>query len=63
MDHEYDIFEILSDGTPLWKGTASGKNAALEKLERLSESCLNELQVIHLPTKAILASKPARPAA
>jgi hypothetical protein len=60
VDSSYDIFEILPDGSPLWKGVVIGREAALKELESLSENCENELRVIHLPSKAVLASKPSR---
>lgn len=60
MDRSYDIFEILPDGTPMWRAAVQGRDAALQKLEALSENCHNEIRLIHLPTKEVVASKPAR---
>jgi hypothetical protein len=60
MDSKYDIFEILPDGTPIWKGCVSGREEALQQLESLATTSSNELRIIHLPTKAVLAKKPPR---
>jgi hypothetical protein len=60
VDASYDIFEILPDGSPLWKGVVIGRDAALKELESLAENCENELRVIHLPTKAVVATRPSR---
>jgi hypothetical protein len=60
VDSTCDILEILAAGSFPWKGIASSKDAALVKLALLSENCANELRVIHLPTKAVLASRPPR---
>jgi hypothetical protein len=60
VDHNYDIFEILPDGSPMWKATAAGKDEALQQLELLSERCRNELRVIQLATRVVVATKPAR---
>jgi hypothetical protein len=60
VDHNYDIFEILPDGSPMWKGTATGKAEVLQQLEFLSQRCSNELRVIQLSSKVVVATKPAR---
>jgi hypothetical protein len=60
VDSSYDIFEILPDGSPLWKGVVVGRDAALKELDSLAENCENELRVIHLSTNTVLATKPSR---
>jgi hypothetical protein len=45
-DSKYDIFEILPDGSPLWKGFVAGRDAALQVLEALAAKCSHELRVI-----------------
>jgi hypothetical protein len=44
----------------MWKGCVSGREEALQELESLAKTSSNELRIIHLPTKAVLAKKPAR---
>lgn len=56
---QYDIFEILPDGAPIWKSSADSEEAALLQLESLGQSCSNELIVVHLPNSRIVARKPA----
>lgn len=56
MDRDYDLFQVLPDGTMLWRGTVAGHAAAMDKLEQLalSESC--EFQLVHLPDKTVIAT-------
>lgn len=56
---QYDIFEILPDGAPIWKGSTEGQDAALLKLESLCQSCQNELIIVHLPSSRVVARRPA----
>lgn len=56
---QYDIFEILPDGAPIWRCSAEGQEAALLKLESVGKACRNELIVVHLPSSRIVARKPA----
>lgn len=55
MDRDYDLFQVLADGTLLWRETVGGHRAALDRLERLalSESC--EFHLIYLPDKTLIA--------
>lgn len=56
---QYDIFEILPDGAPIWRCSSEGQEAALLKLESVAKGCQNELIVVHLPSSRIVARKPA----
>lgn len=56
---QYDIFEILPDGAPVWKCSVEGQDAALLKLESVGQSCQNELILVHLPSSRIVARKAA----
>jgi hypothetical protein len=51
----YDVFEILADGTPLWKCCVNGRDAALQKMESLAATCEHEFRVIHLPSSVTVA--------
>ena len=55
MDRQYDIFQVLADGTLLWRDTVAGHRAAMDKLEQLAllEAC--EFQLLHLPDKTVIA--------
>ncbi len=55
MDSEYDLFEIDPTGSPLWREAVSGREKAVLKLRELSRQTPNEVRVIHLPTKAVIA--------
>ena len=55
MDAEYDLFEKLADGTPVWRGSASGLRQCSDKLAEIARNTRNECFAIHLPTKEIVA--------
>jgi hypothetical protein len=57
VDLSYDIFEILPDGTPLWKTSAKGRDAAMRRLDELARTSRNELKVIHLESKTVVATR------
>jgi len=56
MDHEYDLFEIYPDGSPVWRDVVSGKENAILKLRELSAETANEVRVMHLPTNTVVAA-------
>lgn len=60
---QYDIFEILPDGAPVWRGSVAGQDAALAHLDSLAPACQNELIAVHLATGALVARKPPKSAA
>lgn len=55
MNRQYDLFEQLSDGLPVWRGQAAGLVEARRQLLGLSKTTTNECFAIHLPTKEITA--------
>lgn len=55
MERDYDLFEIYPDGSPVWLCVVSGHEAAIAKLKELSEITKNEVRVMHLPTKSVVA--------
>ena len=52
---DYDLFEVMPDGSPVWRGTASGRRNAVRKLAQLASETRNEVRAIHLLTKALIA--------
>jgi hypothetical protein len=56
MDRQYDLFEKFPDGSMIWKGTIAGHTEAIRKLQELAADTTNECCVMHLPTKAVIAS-------
>lgn len=52
------IFELLPDGSPLWRDSAAGCDGALAKLELLRKRSPYELRVLHLPSRTVLGSSP-----
>ena len=56
MDRQYDIFEILPDGSPLWKVTVVGHEKAVSTLQQLAAQTENEVRLMQIPTKSLIAS-------
>lgn len=55
MQRSYDLFEKLTDGTLTWRDSIQGYFEALRKLTELASRSQNEWQVMHLPTKTVIA--------
>lgn len=55
MDREYEIFEQLPDGSPIWRGHASGLPNVRLKLQELARTTANECFAMYLPTKEVVA--------
>jgi hypothetical protein len=60
VDRQYDLFEILPDGSPVWRVTITGHQSAIEKLQELAKQTANEVRAMHLPTKTLIAAMNAR---
>jgi hypothetical protein len=55
VEREYDLFEQLPEGTPMWRDHASGLLGVRLKLQEVANSTTNECFAIYLPTKEIVA--------
>jgi hypothetical protein len=55
MDREYDRFEILPDGSALWRHTITGQEA-IKGLRELSAQTANEVRLMHLPSNTLIAA-------
>lgn len=53
-EREYDLFEQFPDGSPIWRGRASGLNDAETKLRSLAGNTTNECFALYLPTKEVV---------
>ena len=60
MDHIYHIFETLPDGSIRWKCGANEADDALRKLNSLARISTNEIRVVDVRRKKVVASKAAR---
>jgi hypothetical protein len=56
MECDYDLFEVLSDGAPMWWGMVAGRENAARKLTELSKQTSHEIRVMHLLTNTLIAS-------
>ena len=56
MTREYDAFEVLPDGTLIWKETIVGHENAIAKLQRVAQDSPNEFRLMHVPTKTVIAT-------
>jgi hypothetical protein len=55
MEREYELFEQLSDGSPMWRGHASGLHEVQRQLRELTKTTKNECFAMYLQTKEIVA--------
>jgi hypothetical protein len=56
MERRYDLFQVLPDGTLVWRETLAGHAAAVARLQRVAvlESC--EFRLLYLPDKTVIAT-------
>jgi len=54
MNRDYDIFEKLPDGSPLWRQCVQGLENARSTLNLLAAQSQNEFFAIHSPTHEIV---------
>ncbi|MGH9748282.1 MAG: hypothetical protein ACRD59_19485 [Candidatus Acidiferrales bacterium] len=62
MDRHYDLFEIMPDGSPLWKCSIAGHENAIQRLRELAALTQNEVRVMHLASNTIIATMNVPPA-
>jgi|GEM_PF-1011366 len=55
MNKEYDIFERLADGTPIWRCHVVGLSECSERLQEVAAESGNECFAIHLFTNEIVS--------
>jgi hypothetical protein len=55
VDRNYDLFEILPDGSPIWKCAVAGHENAVQQLRELARYTRNELRIMHLASSTIIA--------
>ena len=56
MEREYDLFEMLSDGAPMWRQMVAGRDNAVQKLMELSKQTSHEIRVMHVLSNSLIAS-------
>ena len=61
MDRSYDLFEILPDGSPMWKCAVAGHENAVQQLRELAKQTDNEVRIMHLASNTIIAVMKASP--
>jgi len=61
LDRAYDLFEVLDDGTALWRCTVEGREEAISKLRELAAATRNELRLMHLPSQTLIARMNEKP--
>jgi hypothetical protein len=61
VDRSYDLFEILPDGSPLWKCAVAGHENAVQQLRELAKHTDNEVRIMHLATNTLIAVLNAPP--
>jgi hypothetical protein len=67
MERDYDIFEILPDGSPMWREAIHGHEAAIRKMKELAARSPNAFELMYLPDRTVIATmkgqseKPTKP--
>jgi hypothetical protein len=56
VDRSYDLFEMFPDGSAPWRGAVVGHEDAIRKLQELAAGTGNEMQLMHVPTKTVIAT-------
>jgi len=56
MERKYDLFEVLSDGAPMWRQMVAGQENALRQLGELSKQTSHEIRVMHFLSNTLIAS-------
>jgi hypothetical protein len=56
MERDYDLFEVLPDGAPLWRQMAAGRENALRKLSELSKRTSHEVRAMHVLSNTLISS-------
>jgi hypothetical protein len=56
MERDQDLFEVLPSGDVMWKASVPGHDSAILKLRELSTQTANEVRVIHLASKTLIAT-------
>jgi len=56
LERQYDLFEILPDDTPTWRGVAHGHDNAIRQLRELAKQTTNEVRVMDMASKAIIVT-------
>jgi hypothetical protein len=62
VDRNYDLFEILPDGSPIWRCAVSGHEKAVQQLRELAKQTENEVRIMHLSSNTVIAILNAPPA-
>jgi hypothetical protein len=55
VDRNYDLFEILPDGSPIWRCTVAGHETAVQRLRELARQTDNEVRIMHLSSNTVIA--------
>ena len=61
VEREYDIFEELPEGSPVWRGHVAGLQNARVKLMEIANSTSNLCFAMHIASQEIIARLNARP--
>ena len=56
MNRIYDAFEVLPNGTLIWKATVTGHEDAVKKLKEVANGSPNEFRLMHIPSKTVIAA-------
>jgi hypothetical protein len=55
MDRTYDLFEVV-EGELVWRSAIVGHENAIRALQQLAKRTTNEIRLMHLLTRSLVAS-------
>jgi hypothetical protein len=56
MNRVYDAFEVLPNGSLVWKAAVRGCEDVIKKLKQVAKDSPNEFRLMHIPTKTVIAT-------
>lgn len=56
MNRVYDAFEVLPDGSLIWKATIEAREDAVKKLKQVARDSPNEFRLMHIASKTVIAT-------
>ena len=56
MTRQYDLFEVLQNGSKLWMVSITGREAAIEKLKEFEIKRKRRIIAIHLETREVISA-------
>jgi len=56
MNHVYDAFDVLPDGTLIWRAAVEGHQHTIDELWKVAKGSAYEFRLKHIPSKTVIAT-------